>query len=244
MSIAEKLTTVAENQQRVYDAGYSAGQQAGGDGDNYYDELWDSLQANGTRTNYSNAFGKIWNDENFKPKYDIRPNNATTMFENSGIKDLKGVLDSLGLVLDFSGVTNGWFVQFLQQSSITRIGRVDMTGSYNATTSYAFYGARNLEYVEAVVLSDTGEQILDEKTTFGHCNVLKEIRFEGKIGCSLSFQYSPLSRASIENIVSVLSDTVTGQTVTFKQSAVDAAFSSEEWTALTAAKPNWEVKCV
>ena len=31
MSIAEKLTTIAENQQRVYDAGYSAGQGAGGD---------------------------------------------------------------------------------------------------------------------------------------------------------------------------------------------------------------------
>lgn len=32
MSIAEKLTTIAENQQKVYDAGYAAGQAEGGGG--------------------------------------------------------------------------------------------------------------------------------------------------------------------------------------------------------------------
>ena len=32
MSIAEKLTTIAENQQKVYDAGFTAGQAQGGGG--------------------------------------------------------------------------------------------------------------------------------------------------------------------------------------------------------------------
>lgn len=60
MSIAEKLTTVAENQQRVYDAGKQA----------EYDRFWDAYQQNGTRGSYSYAFGGVaWTDETLKPKY-------------------------------------------------------------------------------------------------------------------------------------------------------------------------------
>ena len=36
--IATKLTTIAENQQRVYDAGYAAGQSAGGNTDAAYQQ--------------------------------------------------------------------------------------------------------------------------------------------------------------------------------------------------------------
>ena len=39
MSIADKLTTIAENEQKVFDAGKQA----------EYDEFWDSFQSKGTR---------------------------------------------------------------------------------------------------------------------------------------------------------------------------------------------------
>ena len=42
MSIADKLTTIAENEQRVYDAGKQA----------QYDEFWDDFQKNGTEYMY------------------------------------------------------------------------------------------------------------------------------------------------------------------------------------------------
>ena len=42
MSIAEKLQTVADNQQKVYDAGFAAGQAAGGDTDAAYNEGYDA----------------------------------------------------------------------------------------------------------------------------------------------------------------------------------------------------------
>ena len=51
---------IAENQQRVYDAGKQS----------EYDRFWDSFQQNGTRANYSFAFaGVAWTDETLQPKY-------------------------------------------------------------------------------------------------------------------------------------------------------------------------------
>ena len=62
MSIAEKLQTVAENQQRVYDSGQQA----------EYDRFWDAFQKNGTRGNYWYGFsGYGWAAEALKPKYKI-----------------------------------------------------------------------------------------------------------------------------------------------------------------------------
>lgn len=45
MSVAEKLTTIAENQQRVYDAGYAKGQAEGGGGS--YDEGYEDGKQDG-----------------------------------------------------------------------------------------------------------------------------------------------------------------------------------------------------
>ena len=71
MSIAEKLTTVAENVSKVYEAGKKS----------EYDDFWDRYQINGTRTSYSYAFaGEGWGAINFKPKYTIKPKNAQYMF--------------------------------------------------------------------------------------------------------------------------------------------------------------------
>ena len=62
MSIAEKLTTIAENEQKVYEAGKKS----------QYDEFWDTYQTNGQRTNYTYAFSGLgWTDNLYKPKYPI-----------------------------------------------------------------------------------------------------------------------------------------------------------------------------
>lgn len=62
MSIAEKLTTIAENQQKVYEAGQKS----------EYDRFWDTFQNYGGEANYYNAFTyNKFTDENFNPKYDL-----------------------------------------------------------------------------------------------------------------------------------------------------------------------------
>lgn len=60
MSIAEKLATIAENEQKVFDAGQQA----------EYDRFWDAYQEYGERRSYSNAF-YTWRAGTFKPKYPI-----------------------------------------------------------------------------------------------------------------------------------------------------------------------------
>ena len=85
MSIAEKLTTVAENQQKVFDAGKQS----------EYDRFWDNYQQNGERINYSRAFGgTCWSDETYNPKYPITATEGGAyLFYGSLITDTKVDID-------------------------------------------------------------------------------------------------------------------------------------------------------
>ncbi len=98
-----------------------------------------------------------------------------------------------------------------------------------------FVGATRMVTIRKLVVS--------EKTTFSAwfegCDALVNITFEGVIANSINFRWSPLSRASITNIIEHLSSSVTDQTITFKKSAKEAAFTDDEWAELIASKPNW-----
>ena len=63
MSIAEKLSAVAQNVPKVFEAGKKAGKKA------QYDEFWDSFPANLDGTYLFS--GDMWNDVTFKPKRNI-----------------------------------------------------------------------------------------------------------------------------------------------------------------------------
>lgn len=80
MSIAEKLTTIAENEQKVHEAGKKQG---------VYD-AWDVMQPAG-RKSYVYAFaGWFWTDQNYKPVRTIDvTSNAQNMFQGSEITDTK-----------------------------------------------------------------------------------------------------------------------------------------------------------
>jgi hypothetical protein len=70
MSIQEKLTTIAENVPKVYDAGIAEGRTQ------EWSDFWDAFQNNGNRRDYGNAFGGLskytgWNDTTYDPKYPI-----------------------------------------------------------------------------------------------------------------------------------------------------------------------------
>ena len=61
MSISDKLVTIAENEQKVFDAGKKA----------EYDAFWDAYQTNGNRRHYNHAFYDYWDDITYNPKYPI-----------------------------------------------------------------------------------------------------------------------------------------------------------------------------
>jgi len=125
MSIAEKLTTIAENVQKVYEAGKAAG---GGD-ESYYDFFWDNFQDHGNRRSYRNAFqdyGNSWkNGTTYNPKYPITVS-SNAYGPNNVFANATGITDTL--------------VDFICEGSL------DLTQTFS--------GARNLNTIKKLVVNE------------------------------------------------------------------------------------------
>ena len=212
MSISDKLVVIAENEQKVFDAGKKAG----------HDAFWDEYQRNGDRVGYKSAFsGQYWGDSCFQPKYDMRPTDASYMFEGSSITDPASNLKECGVVLDLSNCTNVTLM-FYSCKKITTIPIIDTTATTddgtNGTFYYLFGWDEKLQSIEKIILKQSGEQKFND--TFAGCYALREIRFEGVIGNDISFQDSPLlthdSLMSIINHLKDFSGTTTTMTLTLR----------------------------
>lgn len=218
----------------VHECGVSDGKQAA------YDAFWDAYQEKGYRRTYQNAFsGYGWNADTFKPKYDIVVvGSAQNLFANIGISDVRQRLKDLNIVLNTAEASN-----FSYAFAGAHIKYLPTISTLSADTlAYMFYGSYALRSIPLLILREDGSQVFT--SAFYQCSKLEELCVTGKIGNSINLKWSPLSRASIESVMAALSDTVTGKTVTFKKTAVDAAFTAAEWAALTATKPNWTVGVV
>ena len=86
MSVAEKLTTIAENVPKVYKAGKEAEHKA----------FWDKVYPAGYDENEGMGYspyrfaGYSWNDDNFFPTRNLKfKNSAMGLFRITGIKNLK-----------------------------------------------------------------------------------------------------------------------------------------------------------
>lgn len=254
MNIADKLKTIAENEPKVYDAGYQAGYKiqdeaieksnnelvkilSGQDtgGKSWYDAFWDEFQQNGKRTNYQQAF-RLWTEGIFKPKYDITPtgNYGAQMFQSSPIKDLKGCFERAGVKLDTSGCTS--ILQMFQSSSIQYIPIIDASNCNN-NTGYTF-STDSIISIEKLIVSEKtiyGTNMFDDKN-------LESIIFEGMIannGLNLS-RCPKVNHESLMSIINCLKDfsgsgstyTVTlGEKNLVKLTDADKAIATEKgWT--------------
>jgi hypothetical protein len=229
-SISPHMSIYTNNADAMLDVTYrqSAGIKA------EYDRFWDEFQQNGNRTDYRQAFaGYVWKVGIFKPKHDMHVTNAYMMFMNSQMEiDLP---DALGVVLDFANCVYTTSFQYTFNSTwFTRIGEVDgrKAGQFFDTFSYS----SRLRTIDKIICN---ENTTFTNNCFLNCTVLANIIFEGIIGNTINFQWCPLTKASITNIVEHLSSTATGQTCTFKKTAKEAAFTDEEWNALISTKSNW-----
>ena len=228
MKILEKITKIKNNNSKVFDAGKQT----------EYDTFWDSFQldANGNvKTNGVSMFsGAGWTDKTFKPKHKMLSlKNAERMFRTSGMVN---ALYTYKDYFDFSKCTN---IQqaFAYSGTIEKLGTIDSTSCIDsAILNYLFTNCYNLYHIDLLVLKSDGSQTLNN--TFLNTSI-REIRFAGVIGNDISITTSVLSRLSMESIVSALSDTVTGKTVSFSKTAKEAAFTADEWSTLTATKSNW-----
>ena len=228
MSIAEKLAKIAENEQAVFEAGVKS----------EYDRFWDVYQENGNMTYYAYAFAGVgWTQSVFKPKYNIEPVTPTSMFSSSRIVDIRP--QTIGVDVDFSKCTS--FYYLCSNSTIKYIGVVDCSSAQPASLSYIFSSAKELVSVEKVIMPEMDSAGFADKS-FENAVKLEHIRIEGVIHRSTSLRWSPLlSKASMESMINALLDTAEGQTITFSQTAIEAAFTAEEWAALIGTKPNWTI---
>ena len=223
MSISEKLTTIAENVKRVYGKGVEQGIEQGLEQGRQeeWSDFWDVFQSKGNRVEWDYQFkGSYWNGNTFKPKYNMKVVTAGNMFSsNNGSPAIDLRKEALGVEIDFSKCT--FFNNiFGYQSVISAIGVLDTRASSNLYNLFV-YGT-SLHTVEKLILKDDGSQT---NLIMNGCSSLKHITVEGKIGTNFNLQSSPLTKVSIESIISCLSTNTTGKTLTLKKSAVNSAFA-------------------
>lgn len=237
MTVAEKLTLIAENEQRVFDAGYERGRVEGGydegvaDGRQAeYDAFWDALQGGGAPRDYSVTFGAAWTPETFRPKHDLIVSNAYMMFRGSTMEiDLAAHLEENGVTLDLSGATNTQYV--FNSSMFTRVGVIDLSGSTSTAPGDSLFGyCRRLKTIDKIILK-TGARGEFTTTAFTNCNELENLSLEGNLTTDVDLHWSTrLSRASIESVYYAAlggsMDHGTYPTLTFSLSAVNAAYES------------------
>lgn len=239
MSIAEKLTTIAENVPKVYQAGV--------------DEFWKDIVK--SKVNWAYAFVQ-WGHEYLRPPVKITPANANICQMFASCPNLKVVETThfdLSQVQTAAETGNTGFAYAfyncgsLEEVQDLKIGTVNPVSVFSNT----FNGCRNLHTIGKLTVAETTKY----SNAFTLCNSLQNIEFAGTIGQDgLNLQWSPLSKASIENIIDKLSTTTSGLSITLKKSAVNTAFetaeglangsSSAEWFTLVGSKTNWTISLV
>ena len=122
---AEKLTTIAENQQKVYKAGQKDERV----------KTWEQLQEGGTRNYYSYAFAySCWTDDIYHPIYDISSTALNYAYYISGITDTKVNIE-----------TEGNLVGLFQNSAIKTVRKLKVVA--NTAFTQAFTNCSNLENI-------------------------------------------------------------------------------------------------
>lgn len=247
-AVSAALTKTASNS---FNGGYTIGERDGRAAgiQSESNRFWNMIQLSGERTDYECAF-KGWSMETFTPKYIVVPGNvpngAHRLFQLC--KNLK---KAEAAYVDLSNVpADGLRELFSGCYSLEEIEDIKIPAN---TNHYAtFYNCAKLHTIEKIRCSAS----CSWDATFVSCGELVNVTFEGEIGQNgLDLQWSSkLSRASIESVITALSASASGKSVTLSKAAVDTAFetstnaadgtTSEAWSSLVGTKANWTVSLV
>lgn len=200
MSIADKLVLVAENQQKVFEAGKQA----------EYDAFWDEFQQGGAREDYSYAF-LWWRPDCFRPKYDIATSTCLMIFREFNYhKDLAAVdlvelLENANVSLSFSGAKS-WDKAFYY-AKISHLGTLDMRAYTSG--SQIFSGMNELVTIDKLMLN--GDTTYDLDGSFSVCRKLENLTIEGTLGAQKNNRFSlndctKLSHDSLMSVIRALKD--------------------------------------
>lgn len=169
MNISEKLTTIAENEQKVYEAGKTEMNEV----------WWRAISNNYKRTEWTYAFQHA----------DIR--NVGTPQGTITVKDGIDRMfqscttgDSIPAFFDFSKVTSA--IHAFRYTKIKVFADLNIPAIKNLNGTWQ--GCNNLETIELIRCLESS----NFEATFSNCESLKDVTFEGVIGTNISFATSPL----------------------------------------------------
>lgn len=258
--------------QGSYDEGYAAGKEAvteevapinseleqtlyGTDtgGKSFYDEFWDAYQENGTRTGYLGAFsGRCWDAETFKPKYPIisstaNINGTQIFYHHNSLKDPYDLAQHCrdnNIVIDFAAFGN--LYSAFSYAYITSVGEIDFKGITGSITYYwdSLFSGSRIVTMEKLKFYETNPEFTTNM--FYNCADLENLNADGIIAKNgLNLRWSTkLSKASITSIINALSTTTTDLSITLSKTAVDNAFTDDEWSALIGTRLNWTISLI
>ena len=216
MSIADKLTTIAENEQKVYEAGQAQGEEA------MLDAMWEAIQSGGQRTTYNSSLfdETTFTKKTFKPKYDIRPTGANCyMWTQKAVPDkekirTEGQVNMIelekerGIAFDFSNVQN--FMAAFSGGLFSHLSTIDLKSA--TTLAMIFYGgylsgAYNdlmIKRIERLICYDTNNFV--NGNCFDYQYSIEYIGFEGVVATSIDLKDCPLTVESINKLFACLKD--------------------------------------
>lgn len=192
-TIEEKLATIAENEQKVYDKG----------ADDANIRFWNGFTDNRTRLTYTKAFQYMNFSEMTIPNGLVLSDSyvvCPSMFQNYNGTTLPMGIDMSNVNLDRSKVQTPSYRWFQNSELLKYVYDMNLpaTDYYNFAFAYC-YELETIEMIRSNQASDFGD-------AFEECYKLKNITFDGVIGKNINFQYSPLTVESMKNIISHLAD--------------------------------------
>lgn len=217
MNLAEKLETVAKNQQLVYDKGLERGAVNGRAEERA--EFWNVYQSNGKKDHYMYAFaGGHWRDSIYNPTYPIVViDNGNYMFSGSSITNTKVPIDISGL--------NANAVNMFASSAIETIPLLIVSDNSAALTT-AFTSCNKLANL-------TIQGTIAKNANFQWCPLTRE-SIESVIN-ALSTDVAGTTATFKASVVNTIFETNTG--------AGDGS-ESAGWMDLIAQKSNWTISLV
>lgn len=222
MNIAEKFTTIAENEPKVYEAGKA---------DNLA-EQWNIITQDRTRGVFQYAFNR-WKDTDFSPLEGIKITNAFWMFSYCNVTELDFDLD----LSKATSINN----MLYSCDDLKRVKKIILNSNGAGTTAQVFTSNKSLEYIRF-------EGFFNNTVDFGDCpldafSILGDPATEEQIANGKNLLYFG-GVYYYGGIMGALMDepTATNPTVTFKESIVNTHFGGVEgdmWLHLIATKPKW-----
>lgn len=217
-----KVSQMPEGVNEVYEAGKEAERE----------DFYREYATKNTYYMHGRWAGMGWTDTTFRPTEDLNftGNCSYTFYYNGANVDLVEWCKQLGISI----LVKPTFANYMFAYSIfTRLPELDFS---NLTTlSSTFSGCSELVTIDLLKIHPGGSASFS--STFSGCDELQNITVDGLIAKNIDFKdCTKLTKASIESIMTHLSPTATF-TVTLSQTAVNNAFTTEEWQAIIDAKP-------